>query len=266
MNTVSYKIEYFSGNFQCPPDRDMEEFTDSTLDFAEELPDGELESPIAPMSEYLELPPFCGNHTVLFCFNWQYGDFTPGSVVIKQSTLPKVAEWKLKGRIRALYDIYHVRRHGIKGYPAFVDGGENFKDEEWKRFYEGMQAVYCRVKGFDCPRPVATISTGKHVVQKEEPQKFNITQEEAAKVIAMAYKNAGIGKSCSGKTVRNWESGRTKPKFNYSKSLRRLSLQDFAVIVKMEIARISEEREARKSPVRLSAHIREAYTDFKYPE
>ena len=266
MNTVSYKIEYFSGNFQCPPDRDMEEFTDSTLDFAEELPDGELESPIAPMSEYLELPPFCGNHTVLFCFNWQYGDFTPGSVVIKQSTLPKVAEWELKGRIRALYDIYHVRRHGIKGYPAFVEGGENFKDEEWKRFYEGMQAVYCRVKGFDCPRPVATISTGKHVVQKEEPLKYNITQEEAARVISMAYKNAGIGKSCSGKTVRNWESGRTKPKFNYSKSLRRLSLQDFAVIVKMEIARISEEREARKSPVRLSAHIKEAYTDFKYPE
>lgn len=266
MNTVSYKIEYFSGNFQCPPDWDIEVFTDSTLDFAEELPDGELESPIEPMSEYLELPPFYGNHTVLFCFNRQYSDFTPGSVEIRQSSLPKAAEWELKGRIRALYDIYHARRYGIKGYPAFVEGGENFKDEEWRRFYKGMQAVYCRVKGFERPRPIATISARIHVPPKEEPQKFNITQEEAAKVIAMAYKNAGLGKSCSEKTVRNWESGRTKPKFNYSKSLRRLSLPEFGVIVKMEIARISEEREARKSPVRLSARIREAHTDFKYPE
>lgn len=227
------------------------------------------------------------DHSITFSFTYDYGDFSPESITIVQSSLydppygisynrevsPKPLfesdEEFFCGMIRAAFDVYYAQTHGLTGYPAFIRcyGGQ---------FYEGMRVVYSLVPGFDTPRETITLpaakgqGTAKKTRKKpgRKPRKgYPITQGEAAKLITEVYQKLGMNKTCSERTLREWEKD-DDPKKNpigYWKEWRKLKTEEaFKRHARECIYGLKEEQEAKKK----NYHLREseASVDPEFPE
>lgn len=201
--------------------------------------------------------------SISFRFSYDYGNFSPESVTVIQSSLSADDTEFLCGVIRAAYDVYYAQKNGLEGYPKYAHCFEG-------SFYEGMQAVYSFVPGFEVFRKIITIpDAGKQ--QKEVPPKkrkrYRITQEEAAKLVTRAYEannvlNAdGSYRGCTSKTIRNWEKeDRCSPPWYYSAEFRERTKAEFSNLVRGNIRAWIEGRNIKK-PSRIKGDIKDRSSD-----
>lgn len=164
------------------------------------------------------------DYSISFRFSYDYGNFSPESVTVIQSSLSADDTEFLCGVIRAAYDVYYAQKNGLEGYPKYARCYEG-------SFYEGMQAVYSFVPGFEVFRKILTLPDA--VEQKKEASgqsdaKLKVKRkhkhgtgkvEEAYQIFAKIRPNKGAKRKepepqaiVSRREFKNWLGGNHVPK------------------------------------------------------